>query len=437
MARLDPLPCGLERVLALYGLVFRAALPLLRLNRRLAEGFLQRRWPVLPPADLWIHAASAGECLLAGQLLPRLALRGPTRVLLTTQTAEGLALARRLDSATDPQRLSVHSAYLPFDHPAQMTRAVAAVRPRLAILLETELWPGWLAALQRQRVPTLVLNGRLTARSLRRYRLARRLWPPLRPEAILAVSQRDAERFAHLFGRRGLAVMPNMKFDQIDPHGWRAAPEGALASLLAHLPRFLLLASTRRQEERQVEALLLVLRRRAPEAVVGLFPRHMERLPRWERRLDRLAIPWQRRSQARPPVAPGMTLLWDRFGELPQAYGLAHGAFVGGSLAPLGGQNFLEALRGGVAPVIGPHWENFAWVGRQLLESGLVHQARDWRQAADLLCEPPHAWTRDAVRRAARGYFLSRGGGSELAAALVARRLLRDGAPPRGARGLP
>jgi len=198
-----------------------------------------------------------------------------------------------------------------------------------------------------------------------------------------------------------------------------------LSALLAGISRFFVLGSTRRQEEPQVEALLLEIRRRSPEAVIGLFPRHMERLAHWQRRLDRLGIPWRLRSRARPPLPAGTTLLWDRFGELAGAYGLSHGAFVGGSLAPLGGQNFLEALRGGVAPVIGPHWDNFAWVGHDLLRSGLVHQAENWRQAAALLCQPPASLPRAAVREAARQYFASRGGGADLACALIDRALSR------------
>jgi 3-deoxy-D-manno-octulosonic-acid transferase len=151
----------------------------------------------------------------------------------------------------------------------------------------------------------------------------------------------------------------------------------------------------------------------------------MERLAHWQRRLDLLGIPWLLRSRARPPIPAGTMLRGDRFGERASAYGLSDGAFVGGSLVPLGGQNFLEALRGGIAPVIGPHWDNFAWVGRDLLRRGLVHQAGNWRQAAALLCEPPASLPRAAVRDAARQYFASRGGGADLACALIDRALLR------------
>ncbi len=422
-----PLPPRLETALAIYRLAFRAALPLLRLNRRLSDGFSRRSNADLPRAELWMHAASAGECLLAGQILARLDPGQATHVLITTQTSQGLALAQGFGkrAAMGRRHLTVKAAYLPFDQPRQMQRAVAAVRPRLVVLLETELWPGWLAALKRARVPVMLLNGRLTERSLRRYRITGSLWPPLRPQTILAVSPQDAQRFGQLFGRQDLAVMPNMKFDQFGPGDWAEKEAGPLAALLADVSRFLVFGSTRRQEESRVEALLLEVRRRAPAAVIGLFPRHMERLAHWQRRLDRLGIPWRYRSQARPPVTAGEMLLWDRFGELTDAYGLAHGAFVGGSLVPLGGQNFLEALRGGVLPVIGPHWDNFAWVGRDLLHLGLVRQADNWQQAAALLCNSPAPLPRAAVRSAARQYFDSRGGGSDLACALIARRLKR------------
>ena len=114
-------------------------------------------------------------------------------------------------------------------------------------------------------------------------------------------------------------------------------------------------------------------------------------------------------------------ILWDTFGELTLAYELSKAAFVGGSLAPLGGQNFLEALTCGVIPVIGPSWENFAWVGREIVEQGIVRNAADWKEVADILVEavkksPSH----EKVREAALRYVKDRQGGTTCACRLIA-----------------
>jgi 3-deoxy-D-manno-octulosonic-acid transferase len=130
---------------------------------------------------------------------------------------------------------------------------------------------------------------------------------------------------------------------------------------------------------------------------------------------------WTLRSRLTGPAAPGTVVLWDSFGELVPAYGLATAAFVGGSLAPLGGQNFLEPLTSGVTPVTGPHWKNFAWVGRDILASGLAVEAKDWREALESLIKiidgPP---ARKDVAAAAKQYIRDRRGGAEAVSKQVA-----------------
>jgi 3-deoxy-D-manno-octulosonic-acid transferase len=147
----------------------------------------------------------------------------------------------------------------------------------------------------------------------------------------------------------------------------------------------------------------------------------MHRIKYWENALDRLAIPWALRSKTEKHVSCGTVILWDTFGELTLAYELSKAAFVGGSLAPLGGQNFLEALTCGVVPVIGPSWENFAWVGHEIVEQGLVRNAADWNEVADILVEgvkksPSH----EKVREAALRYVKDRQGGTIRACRLIA-----------------
>jgi 3-deoxy-D-manno-octulosonic-acid transferase len=424
-----------------YDRLWRAALPLLRRNKRLAAGFSQRclQQP-LPRADLWIQAASVGEAQMAWQIIGRLRPPAPVRALVTSSTRQGLDLLRqaagRHPALPGIRRLDL--AYFPFDRPAIMRRAVDGVRPRVMVLLESEIWPGLLAQLKARGARCLIVNGRMTPRSLRRYRIWPSIWRALRPERVLAVSPADGARFAALFGPAGIEVLPNLKFDRMQ---FGAAPPGSAsggpAAITAQGP-LVVLGSIRRAEETQVLRIISRLRQTAPEAVIGLFPRHAHRQAAWQKRLRGARIPWVRRSGIRAPVSPGSVILWDSFGELAAAYGACRAAFVGGSLAPLGGQNFLEALNGGVRPVIGPHWANFAWVGRDLLNAGLVHEVADWRAAADaLVTHLHHPIPRRQIRERAAAYIRARQGGTARTARVVCDLLFGPNLPGRRATPAP
>jgi 3-deoxy-D-manno-octulosonic-acid transferase len=270
----------------------------------------------------------------------------------------------------------------------------------------------------------------MTPRSLRRYRIWPAIWRALRPERVLAISPADAARFAALFGPGGIAVTPNLKFDQMQVGSDAPAPETGGSPLLDQNAPLVVLGSIRRAEERQVLRIIMHLQQAAPEAVVGLFPRHAHRQAAWQKALRRAGLPWMKRSEIRAPVAPGSVILWDTFGELTVAYGRCRAAFVGGSLAPLGGQNFLEALNGGVRPVIGPHWTNFAWVGRGLLTDGLVREVPDWRAAADALtAHLRESIPRRQIRARAAAYVRARQGGTARACGLISELLSPPEAP--------
>jgi len=450
-------PLAVRATLGLYGLAWRATLPGLRRNKRLAEGWDARVLAAGPPpqAELWVQAASGGEAYLAWELARRLPEflppgREPPRVLATTFTSQGLGVLERArdELAGQAGAVTLLPAYFPFDLPGSMRRALKAVQPRAVVLLESELWPGLLAACREQGVPTLILNGRMTAKSLRGYSHLPWFWRALAPERVLAVSEDDAGRFGRVFGAERVDRMPNIKFDRLDfdaaparldlagPGG--EAPRGE--ALRGEAPRgeaprgeaprgeapFIVLGSVRREEEDDALRIIQGLRERLPDAVIGLFPRHMQRVEAWRKLLSEAGAPFVLRSalgqgdQAAAPV-----ILWDVFGELSAAFGLAACCFMGGSLAELGGQNFLEPLGHGVVPVVGPSWSNFAWVGEEVFETGLVRRAEDWRGVLDQLCAlaaaPPD---RAAVRAAAAEYAKSRRGGAEAACQAVAQCLI-------------
>ena len=410
---------------SLYDLGWKLAIPALRFNHRLAEGFGQRTLQHKVPcqADLWIQAASAGESYLAWALLKHLRPARPVRVMVTSNTSQGMEILNRAINDITPNDRGVRpcAAYFPFDRPSIMETAVSNICPKTMVLLESELWPGLLAALKKYGCKTLIINGRITTKSLTRYLAWPALWHTLRPDKILAVSENDARRFATLFGRDCVEVMPNMKFDRLSHTEPEPFTKNPLERILRPVTPFLVLGSVRRQEEPFVEKIILDIHRRQPKTVIGLFPRHMHRIKYWKKALDRLAISWTLRSKTTKQVPNGTVILWDTFGELAQAYELSKAAFVGGTLACLGGQNFLEALTCGVVPVIGPYWENFAWVGREIVDEGLARNAADWKEVVDVLVKnmeksPSH----EEVREAALKYVKDRQGGTMRACRLIA-----------------
>jgi 3-deoxy-D-manno-octulosonic-acid transferase len=341
----------------------------------------------------------------------------PVRALVTTNTSQGIdILQQAAANAALPRNLEMQSAFFPFDRPSIMSRAIRSSSPRLAVLLETELWPGFLGALKAAGIPIALVNGRLTPSSLRGYRCWPNFWRRLAPRHILAVSREDARRFGRLFGPDRVEVMANMKFDRLSLPASSAEDPGAVSAILDRDAPFLILGSIRREEEDAVSDMVQTLLRRRPDLVIGLFPRHMQRVEAWEETLSSRSIPWLRRSRLEAPAPPGNVVVWDVFGELAAAYDLCRTCFVGGSLVPLGGQNFLEPLSRGILPVIGPHWDNFAWVGREILSAGLVRQASDWRHAVEILeatlASPPE---RKAQRSDGWRYMDQRRGGTAYA----------------------
>jgi 3-deoxy-D-manno-octulosonic-acid transferase len=411
----------------LYDVGWELAIPALRLSRRLNEGL---DWRTLQhnvePAELWIHAASAGESYLALALVKNLPLVRPLRIMMTSGTTQGMEILQRaINEITSYAKGSnIFAAYFPFDKPTIMEKAVKSMQPRVTVFLESEIWPGLFAALRRHHCKILIVNGRMTRKSLTRYLIWPSFWHKLRPHKILAISETDSKNFSRLFGRECVGVMRNMKFDQIGNTESGSHSENPLEKIISPDRAFVVLGSVRREEEARVEKIIVDILQRQPRTVIGLFPRHIHRIRRWEKALEHMAIPWVLRSRAKKQVSQGTVILWDTFGELTMAYALARAAFVGGSLAPLGGQNFLEAVLSGVVPVIGPSWDDFAWVGHEILDNGLVRQATDWREVADVLVgdlkEPK---SHKAVRKDALDYVKDHQGGTQKACELIVESL--------------
>lgn len=403
-----------------YNLCWRTALPWLKLNHRLAEGYQDRilKGKMTGTADLWIQAASVGEAFLAVELVKKLKTRNVIRILLTSNTRQGIdvlnqSLQREIKAN---QRVQAEIRHFPFDKPSIMGKAVDRIQPKLMVLLESEIWPGLMRSLKKSGCKTLIVNGRITEKSLKRYLLWPSVWRLLSPDKILAISADDAKRFRQLFGKDNVDVMPNIKFDRLVASHEATGELNGLADILPPNIPFVVLASVRKEEESLVDKVIAEIFLVEPKCIIGLFPRHLHRIHAWQEALNQRDIRWSLRSTASGAVSPGTVIIWDTFGELLSAYRFAKSAFVGGSLAPLGGQNFLEAIISGVVPVIGPSWENFAWVGPDIVDLGLLRVAHDWREVTHILLEDFKRPTRqDEVIKGAIKYIRARQGGTDQA----------------------
>ncbi len=409
---------------AAYQALWWLILPFLRRNHRLAQGFDQRclKNVHLNRAELWIQAASAGEAYLAWEILKKIPADRALKILVTTNTSQGLGIlaqAKRSLTRSNPA-LALQCTYFPFDSPAIVQRALSMVRPHLVVLLETELWPALMAGLRQQGRQCAVINARMTRRSLRHYMLWPSFWRRRRPNHVLAISHQDRIHFENLFGdSQGHDTMPNIKFDRLGEEDTQDTSRPRLQRGKLPSDNFLILGSVRMLEEAQVEKIIQRILSRRPDAVIGLFPRHMHRLDYWQTALQGLGIDWVRRS-THQTLKSGGVVLWDVFGELGNAYLSATAAFVGGSLVRLGGQNFLEPLVKGVPTIIGPYWDNFKWVGNQIIQLKILHRTDSWKGVADfLLARIMNPVAKETLQKEAQAYIRARQGGAQQAWELI------------------
>jgi 3-deoxy-D-manno-octulosonic-acid transferase len=405
--------------LTLYNFAWLAVLPFLKRSPRVSLGWQQRTLKKYPegPFDLWIQAASGGESLLTNMVLEKLADSLPQkkhlRILVTSGTKQGIdSLLKGGKHLTTEDRFDITVAYFPLDAPHLMDKAFTLFTPKLVVIVETELWPGFLVTAKRNKVPVLLINGRMSEKSFRSYKYLRKFFIKYGPDRVLAISRLDGDRFSRIVGHEKVTLMNNIKFDRIEPV--KAFPKNnPNTSLLPPDAPFVLLGSIRREEEEKILTTVVQTLSKRPDIIIGLFPKHIDRAGRWLEMLAKEKIDAVKRSDLTTLQPPGTVIVWDVFGELAGAYALAGAAFVGGSIIKLGGQNFLEPLVFGLKPIIGPYWKNFAWVGREIVESGLVYEISDEHQLATRLLGAIDADdSRDEVIDQVQAFFEPRKGGT-------------------------
>ena len=336
-------------------------------------------------ADLiWIHAVSVGESNVAQPLIDRLKSNYPgVEIVVSTTTATG---ARTVMSRHGTE---VTHIYFPFDIKTCIAKCFDKLAPQAIILIETELWPNFLAVAEERAVPVALINARLSEKAARRYRKFPQLMEQMlrRLDLIAAQSPDDAGRFEALGAdQEKVFVTGSMKFDRELVPSTRERGEAIRREL--GTSRFVLMAGSTRDGE---EALLLEqlprLLERIPDFLLVIAPRHPERFDTVAELLDSQGISNQRYQDGRTVAAKTSVFLLDVMGELTNYYAAADIAFVGGSLKPLGGQNTLEPAGLGVPILVGPHTYNFASVNGKLADAGALLVAEDPEQLTKLAIE--------------------------------------------------
>lgn len=315
-------------------------------------------------APLWIHAVSVGETLAISPFIRALKAERPDLpILLTTTTRTGAEQVAKLGD------LVVHR-YAPLDYPWAVAAFLKCIKPRALWVMETELWPNWLAACEARHLPVTIINARLSERSCQRYARFQGAFDTLsRPLThLLCQHQDDAERFVRLgIGRERLAVTGSIKFD-IQLGDEVQARGHALRQQLGQSRPVWIAASTHQGEDEQVLAAFDLVLQRHPQALLILVPRHPERFVR----VAELCAPYGcvRRTGGAPIRETDKVYLGDTMGELPLMLAAADVAFVGGSLVKVGGHNLLEPAALGKPCLSGPAYFNFSDITRQLVAQG-------------------------------------------------------------------
>jgi 3-deoxy-D-manno-octulosonic-acid transferase len=351
---------------------------------------------------VWIHALSVGEVLSAGSLIEHVrSAIGDRPLYLSVSTWSGFAIATERFS-----RFCDGLFYFPYDVIFSVRRCLRQIEPALFVLIETDIWPGFLAELRRRQIPCLLVNGRLSPGSFRTYQSLRLLFEPAFNTFgwVYPQSPGEAERFLALgLEPSRLRSTGNLKFDV----ALSVPGEAALAALRQELnipsdSRVIIAGSTHPGEEQMIRAMFLRLREEFRALRLILVPRRPERGAEVRTLFQNDGV--ETTLLSRPGSATPVVVIVDRMGYLSRLYALADVAVIGGSFVPKGGQNPIEPAACGKPILFGPDMHDFPDVSRWLVEAGGALQVRDghelYAQCRQLLADPHRARTMgDHARR--------------------------------------
>lgn len=403
-------------------------------------GSLRQRMGYLPVSfnldgedSIWIHAVSVGETMTVRALIADLKRRYPTlRIFLSTTTMAGQQVAKRNVQDVDAV------FYFPFDLTFIVRRTLRLVKPRLFVMMETELWPNLLRQCKRMGVETVMVNGRISSRSYPRYKLVRPFFRKVLADVdrFCMQSEESARRVIEIGAEPShVVVTGSLKFDSLDKPLTSALERGQNRVLryfrMSSGRPVIVAGSTMRDEEQQMLQAFRRLKASVSNLLLVLAPRHPERFNEVVQLARDQAFVTVRRSDLPIDAEPrGEVIVLDTIGELAQVYQIATAVFVGGSLVDSGGHNILEPAVHGKPIVFGPSMHNF----KEIAEAFLAHDAAVQVSSQRDLEEALLALLTDPVRRArlgaaARALVESNRGAKDKTLAVIAQLLpLRGGA---------
>lgn len=324
---------------------------------------------------IWVHAVSMGESILAVPLILQLQAMHPgVAIIVTTTTPTGAKVVQ--------EKLVPHGIlhlYAPYDLPGSVTRFLARLQPKLAIMIETELWPNYCHYAHQRGIKIAIANARLSARSAANYQ---KVAPLVRPmlqqiDRIIAQTQADGERFIGLgLPPEHLTVTGSIKFDMQMPPDIDEKIARLTQLMGSERPR-LIAASTHDGEEALILDAFNAVRQQQPELLLVLVPRHPERFNAVAQLCQARGLNVVKRSQKQRCDAKTHVFLGDSMGELLAYYGSADIAFVGGSLVATGGHNMLEPAAFAKPIICGPHLFNFQLISEMLIDAGAMLKIDD------------------------------------------------------------
>ncbi|MDD2724919.1 MAG: lipid IV(A) 3-deoxy-D-manno-octulosonic acid transferase [Methylovulum sp.] len=325
-----------------------------------------------PDHVIWFHAVSVGEAEALFPLVKRLQQAYPQeRLLITTTTPTGSARVKSVLKDT------VSHVYLPYDVPDVLKRFTRCFKPRLAVVMETEIWPNLYALCGQQQIPLFLINARLSERSAKSYRRIAWLIRPALAQIkhIAAQTEEDCQRFAAIGAKNNVSTIGNIKFD-VEIAGDLSEQGGKLKANLFPGRFVWLAASTHKGEEARLLPLYLQLKQRIPELLLLIAPRHPERFDEAVQLCSQQGLGCVTRTSGMGCTDGTDVYLLDTLGELKLFYGAADAAFVGGSLVPVGGHNVLEAAAMGVPVIFGPYMANFKAIAASILQHDAAIQCQ-------------------------------------------------------------
>jgi 3-deoxy-D-manno-octulosonic-acid transferase len=365
-------------------------------------GYLPISFNIDGDESIWIHAVSVGEVLTARALVADLRTTYPRlRLFLSTTTIAGQQVARRSVPGVDAL------FYFPFDFAFIVRRTLGLVRPRVFIMMETEIWPNLLRLCRARGVKTVVVNGRISARSYPRYRLIRPFFRRVlaNVDRFCMQSEESARRLIDLGAEPSrVTITGSLKFDSLQapvPTSHGKPRERVLRFFRLAPNRTVIVAgSTMKGEEAAVLEAFARIRTAAPGALAILAPRHPERFAEVEQLARAAGYSTARRSDLPIDAEPRVeVVVLDTLGELAQLYQVATAVFVGGSLVDYGGHNILEPAIFGKPIVFGPHMQNFREIADAFLANGAAVRVETDRELEQVMAQ----LVADPVRRARLG----------------------------------